>query len=222
MNRRWRLAHASTGASLATWLILHHLGRTYGSTRSERRQALPGDELVADAHIVATHATTIAAPPEQVWPWLLQMGWHRAGWYTARWVDRLLFPQNLPSADRIEPSWQQLEVGDFVPDGPPEAQCGFIVVEKEPLRHLVLRSTSHLPLSWRRRGIARVDWTWTFVLVPVIGGTRLVFRWRAHTWPCWLTVGAHAFVVPADLVMSRDMLHGIGSRVLDQQGPLPL
>ena len=93
MNRRWRLAHASTGAGLATWLILHHLGRTYGSTRSERRQALPGDELVADAHIVATHATTIAAPPEQVWPWLLQMGWHRAGWYTARWVDRLLFPR---------------------------------------------------------------------------------------------------------------------------------
>ena len=74
----------------AGWLTLHHLGRTYGSTRHERMHPLPGDGLVEDAQIVATHAVTLAAPPEEVWPWLLQVGWHRAGWYTARWVDRLL------------------------------------------------------------------------------------------------------------------------------------
>ena len=221
MSRQWRVAQVVTGGCLATWMTLHHFGRTYGSTRAEQRQSLPGDQLVTDARIVATHATTIAAPPEEVWPWLLQMGWHRAGWYTARWVDRLFFSQNLPSADRLVTRWQQLDVGDFVPDGPPDAKCGFMVVEKEPLRHLVLRSTSHLPLAWRRRGIARVDWTWSFVLVPVTGGTRLIFRWRACTWPGWLTVGAHVLVVPADFVMSRDMLHGIGSRVVARQGPWP-
>jgi hypothetical protein len=128
-------------------------------------------------------------------------------------VDRLFFPDNLPSADLGVPELQRLEVGDFVPDGAFDTLCGFVVVEKDPERHLVLRSTSHLPLSWRRRGIAGVDWTWAFVLVPVTDGTRLLFRWRAHTRPWWLTVGAHAFLLPADYVMSRSMLRGIARRV---------
>jgi len=80
-------------------------------------------------------------------------------------------------------------------------------------RHLVLRSTSHLPLSWRRHGIARVDWTWAFVLVPPCCGTRLVCRWRGCTSPWWLTLGTHALVLPADFVMLRDMLRGLSLRV---------
>jgi len=207
----------------AGWLALHRLGRTYGSTRDERVQPLPGDDLVEQAQLVATHAVTLAAPPEEVWPWLVQVGWHRAGWYTARWVDRMLFPCNWPSAERIVPELQHLDVGDFVPDGPPDTHCGFVVVEEAPDRHLVLRSTSHLPTSWRRRGIAGVDWTWTFVLVPVPGGTRLIFRWRARTRPWWLTLGAHSFLLPADYVMSRSMLRGIERRVAaEQQRPTPV
>jgi hypothetical protein len=200
-------------AGAATWAALHHLGHTYGATRHERLHALPGDEWVEDAQVVATHAVSLPAPPEEVWPWLLQVGWHRAGWYTARWVDRLFFPDNLPSADRIVPELQHLDVGDFVPDGAPDTLCGFVVVGEDPERHLVLRSTSHLPLSWRRRGIAGVDWTWAFVLIRQAGGTRLIFRWRAHTQPWWLTLGAHAFLLPADYVMSRSMLLGLASRV---------
>jgi hypothetical protein len=210
-------------AGAAGWLALHHRGRTYGSTRHERLHALPGDAYVEDAQIVATHAVSLAAPPEDVWPWLVQVGWHRAGWYTAHWVDELFFPQNRPSADRIVPELQHLDVGDFVPDGIPDSLCGFVVVEEVPQRHLVLRSTSHLPLSWRRRGIASVDWMWAFVLVEQPGGTRLMFRWRAHTRPWWLTVGAHAFLLPADYVMSRSMLRGIGRRVaVESQRPRPV
>ena len=208
-------------AGAAAWLTLHRLGRTYGATRQERLRALPGDKWVEDAQVVADHAITLAAPPAVVWPWLVQVGWHRAGWYTARWVDQLFFPSNLPSADRIVPELQHLEVGDFVPDGAFDTLCGFVVVEEEPERHLVLRSTSHLPLSWRRRGIAGVDWTWAFVLVPTSGGTRLLFRWRAHTRPWWLTLGAHAFLLPADYVMSRSMLRGIARRVAAAQRPTP-
>ena len=200
-------------AAVAGWATLHHLGRTYGSTRFERRHPLPGDDLVDDAGIMATHAITLAAAPEEVWPWLMQVGWHRAGWYTARWVDALLFPDNWPSADTIVPALQHLEVGDFVPDGPPETECGFVVAEMEPGHHLVLHSTSHLPLSWRVREIGSVDWSWSFVLTPVGDGTRLVFRWRARTSPWWLTVGAHALLLPADLLMSSDMLRGIAARV---------
>lgn len=176
---------------------------------------MPGDDLVSRAQVQVTRATTLPAPPAEVWPWLVQMGWGRAGWYTQPWVDRLLFPANRPSATAIMPDLQALEVGDFIPDGPAETECGFVVEALEPGRLLVLQSTSHLPLRWRQRGIASVDWTWVFSLRAVDGdrATRLVFRWRSRTSPLWLTVGVQGFVVPADRVMSRGMLRGLTRRV---------
>jgi hypothetical protein len=65
---------------------------------------LAGDEPLPEATALTTHAITIAAPPAAVWPWLAQMGWGRAGWYTYRWVDRLLFPANGPSANYLFPN----------------------------------------------------------------------------------------------------------------------
>lgn len=190
-------------------------GRTFGSTWAERISVMPGDDLVREPQISITHATTLPVPPDQVWPWLVQMGWGRGGWYTARLVDRLLFPANGPSADRIMPEHQTLKVGDRVLDGPPEAECWFTVVDVERERCLALRSQRHLPLSWRRSGRAHLDWTWVFALHPRDGGarTRLVFRWRAHTTPWWLTCTAQTLVVPADYVMSHSLFHGLRHRV---------
>jgi len=204
-------------AAAAGWVTLHRLGRTYGSTPEERRAALPGDEVVRRPQVVATHATTIPAPPDQVWPWLMQVGWHRGGWYTPRWVDVLLFPDNAPSADRIL-GRPDLTAGDFVPDGAPDTGCGFVVRSVATDEHLVLESTTHLPPSWRRRGWAGLHWTWSFTLRPVDEGraTRLVFRWRARTRPGWLTLGAHLTIVPADLVMSRGMIRGLAQRATNR------
>jgi hypothetical protein len=208
----------AAAVGLGALVLLHELGRTYGATRAERRTPMPGDALVERPQTVATHAITIPAPPEQVWPWLAQLGWHRGGWYTPRWVDALLFPANAPSADLVLEEYQQVAVGDVIPDGPPEAQCGFVVREVRPGEALVLESTSHLPLSWRLRGLAGICWTWSFVLVPLpaagVTSTRLVFRWRARTKPAWLTAGAHLVVLPADFVMSWSMLHGLRERAL--------
>ena len=188
-----------------------------GATYTERRAAMAGDDVVEAAQLTITHATTLPSLPALVWPWIVQMGWGRGGWYTARVVDLLLFPANGPSADRILPEHQSHRVGDPVPDGPPETECWFTVVDVEEGRRLVLRSDSHLPLAWRRRGLAGVDWTWTFELRPVHTDgrvhTRLVFRWRARTRPFWFTVLVRLLVVPADLVMSRSMLHGLRRRV---------
>ena len=147
MRTRWKvLVGLATGEAL-----LIHLGRTYGSTALERRRPIPGDDVVRTPDVTTDHAITIDAPPAAVWPWLVQVGWGRAGWYTARWVDRLLFPANGPSADRIVPELQDIAVGTFIPDGPPETECGLHVVQLEPERALVLRSNSHLPRSWRDR-----------------------------------------------------------------------
>jgi hypothetical protein len=197
-------------ATAETGLI--HLGLTYGSTPAERHKSLPGDAVVAEPGVQTDHAVTIDAPPRDVWPWLVQMGWGRGGWYTARWVDRLLFPANGPSADRVVPHLQDLSVGSFVPDGPPGTGCGFRVMHLEPERALVLRSSSHLPASWRGR--ATLDWTWTFVLTPLDDGrrTRYHFRSRWVTYPWWFTLAGWLCVVPADFVMSRDMLRGVAHR----------
>jgi hypothetical protein len=193
---------------------LVHLGRTYGSTAAERATRIPGDDIIADPIVVTNHAITIDARPEYVWPWLVQMGWGRGGWYTARWVDRLLFPANGPTATEIAPELQSLEVGDFIPDGAPETKTGFIVEELVPNRALVLHSTSHLPASWREDNRARLDWSWVFHLMPIDAGrrTRYLFRSRWRTSPWWLTAGGWLGIVPADFVMSRDHLHGVKER----------
>jgi hypothetical protein len=194
--------------------LLIYLGRSYGSTARERMRSLPGDRIVAEPEVVTNHAITIEAAPESVWPWLTQMGWHRAGWYTARWVDQLLFPANWPSADRLIPELQNIKIGSFVPDGPPETKCGFVVEELNPGRTLVLRSTSHVPGSWRTKYGASLDWSWTFSLTPLDEGcrTRFHFRSRWMTKPWWFTLFGWLIVVPADFVMSRDMLHGVKER----------
>lgn len=211
MNRTMKAVMAGGAMS---YLSLQWLGRTWGSTRAERRRVLPGDEIVSSPSILTTHATTIDSPPSAVWPWLIQMGWHQGGWYTKRWVDRLLFPANWEAADRLMPEYRSRRVGDFIPDGPPESKCGFTIERVEPERCLVLHSTSHLPLSWRDRIGAGIDWTWVFVLDDVgAGRSRLIFRCRGVATPWWLRAAFKTIIIPADFVMSRQMLTGIKERV---------
>jgi hypothetical protein len=214
-RRSRHLWAAATAASVSVAVLAGQwLGRTAGSARAERRQLLPGDDLVDNPTVVTNHAVTIPAPPEQVWPWLVQMGWHRGGWYTARWVDRLVFPANWPSATRLISELQRpLQAGDHIPDGPP-GTAWFVVEHVDPPHLLVLHSTTHLPASWRARLGASIDWTWTFTLTPTReGGTRLLLRVRGQTRPWWLTAAYVAALVPADFVMAHGMLAGISLRV---------
>jgi hypothetical protein len=159
---------------------------------------------------VTDHAITIRGRPQGVWPWLVQMGWHRGGWDTYRWVDRLLFPANAPSAEEIRPELQGLREGDEIPDGPPESRCTFRVEAIEPGRLLVLRSRSHLPPFPRDRWLDRV---WTYSLRDAgPGRVRLHLRTRAALGPGWLAA-AYAASLWMDLVMARSHLMGIRERV---------
>ena len=217
-GHRWLWPIGALAGAVSVEAALIHLGRTYGSTAQERAMRLPGDGLVPNPKVVTNHAVTIDAPAEVVWPWLVQMGWGRGGWYTARWVDRLLFPANGPSADRIIPELQTLHIGDFIPDGPPATECGLVVEMLEPHEALVLHSTSHVPRSWRTK--ARADWSWAFVLTRLDDGgrTRFLFRSRWTTAPWWLTAAGWLGIVPADFVMSRDMLRGVKRRAEELAG----
>jgi hypothetical protein len=218
------------GAAVATAGALQVLGRTAGSTSAERRAHLPGDDLVTCPQLVTDHAITIDAPPEHVWPWLTQMGWHRGGYYTPRWVDRLLFPANLPSADRLDPHLvRDLHVGDTVPDGPP-GTAEYVVVEVDAPHTLVLRSTTHVPPGWDEKYDARIVWTWTMILAePRPGTCRLHLRVRGRMSPAWFAAFYAATIVPADLVMALGMLRGLrrraeqpGTMDARPRGPSPL
>jgi hypothetical protein len=211
MRARTAVSLAAVAGSYAT---VHHLGRTWGATPEERQRSVPGDEMVAGPKLQTTHAITIDAPPEAVWPWLMQMGWGRAGWYTYRWVDRLLFPANGPSAAAILPEYQQLQVGDHVPDGPPESNCFFTVEALEPARLLVLFSDSHLFGPMAERDEVTMAWAWTWQLTPIEGGrTRLLQRNNGRLTPAWAAAIYLATIVPADFLMARSHLRGIAQRV---------
>jgi hypothetical protein len=131
---------------------------------AERSWRIEGDDIVPDAHAQLTHATAIDAPPKDVWPWLLQMGCQRAGWYSWDVLDNA----RKRSADRIIPELQHLGVGDVLPWRPVGAE-GFKVLRIVPERALVLGSEAP---EW--------EGTWAFVLEPLGSSrTRLVTRYRA-------------------------------------------
>ena len=199
---------------LGGYAVAQVLGRRAGAIRAERRQPLPGDQIVAHPQLVTDHAITIGEPPEEVWPWLTQIGWHRAGFYTPRWVDRLLFPANQPSLDYLDPGLSRdLRPGDVIPDGPP-GTAWYVVRQAEPPRTLVLHSVSHVPAAWQREIGAAIDWTWCYQLTPGPGWTtRLHLRARGRTEPFLLTAAYLAAIPPADLIMAMGMLHGLRRRV---------
>lgn len=209
-----RRRHLAAGAALAAYVVLVRLGLTSGSRPDERRRVLPGDELIAEPSLVTHHATTLPAPPDEVWPWLTQVGWHRGGWYTPRWVDRLLFPDNWPSAEHLDPALvRDLRGGDTIPDGLP-GTAEFVVERAEPPHLLVLHSRTHLPPGWARRFGARLDWVWTFALAPEgPDRTRLLVRNRGWVRPWWLDLCYRAAIVPADHVMTRGMFRGLARRL---------
>ena len=212
MNKSKRIA-ALLMAGSAAYAEVQWLGRTHGATPQERRRVLPGDALCRDPQATTTHAITIDAPPRRVWPWLVQMGWGRGQWYTSRWVDRLLFPDNEPSAERLIPAWQDVAIGDRILDGPPDAHCAFVVADLAPNQHLLLHSREHLPPEWADKYGASIDWTWAFVLDHLPDDrTRLVIRSRLHLEPRWVEAFYLAVILPADFVMARQMLRGVKHR----------
>src|SRR5919198_3490657 len=130
----------------------------WGSTAEERALLLAGDELVADAE-QQTHAISIDAPPEAVWPWLVQMGQGRAGFYSHDRLERFV-GADIRNADEIHPEWQHLAVGDLVRTYRPIPRfepLGWLVTSIEPPRLLVV----HEP---ERAGI--INSSWAFALRP--------------------------------------------------------
>ena len=171
---------------------------TWGARDDEIAAKLPGDELLPDAGLVTTRAVTVDAPPEAIWPWLVQMGSGRGGAYTYDWIENLL-GLNMHSADEILPQYQRLQVGDELPMGP--GRPGMTVEVLDLPRTLAVQVTDQ-------------NWVWIFALVPDGESTRLISRNRIATsaLAAMSRLFYTVFMEPGSLVMERKMLLGIRQR----------
>ena len=189
----------------AAVMVMRPVFVQWGTTPDERRIALAGDEVhPRDATYRIDHAITVHAPASATWPWLVQLGQDRAGFYSYDWLERS-FGVRIKNADRIHPEWQQRAVGDTV----------------------VATQASYLggrfgALGWRvnalesERVIGLEKWG-TFVLVPVDSSTtRLIVRTRGaggSTALGFVFAPIDVFVFePAHFIMERAMLRGIRDR----------
>ena len=217
---------AITATAAAGFLVARREWRTWGIDPVEATRVLPGDDLVADASAVETRGIDLEAPPEAVWPWLVQMGYGRAGWYSYDTID-----MDQASSSVLDPDLPTPEVGDIMPTYP---GGGFVIKTIEPAQALVLytdreitaqqaadhpvgTASPNLRATGRFMDTATGDFaaSWSFVLEPTErGGTRLIERARARM---EAPAGAARVLRPilgfGVFVMMRRQLLGIRERV---------
>ena len=224
------LLSAVIASAIVYFAVVRPRVRTWGVDPGEEDLHLPGDDLIAEPSHTETRGIDIAAPPDKVWPWLVQMGFGRAGWYSYDAMD-----MKGSSASSIVPEFQALEVGDVVPTHP---GGGFQVKVIEPERALVLftdtelvkaqaeqaqaSGTDELPTPGLKVSGAMMSASypefsasWAFFLQPNgQDGTRLIERFRAKTpgsGPASAVLGE--IMGTGIVLMTRKQMLGIKERV---------
>jgi hypothetical protein len=209
--------------------------RAWGIDKSEAALKLPGDALVPDATSAETRGISIAAPPDAIWPWLVQMGYGRAGWYSYDALDN-----DNPSAKELLTTLPELRVGDVMPTHP---GGGFEVKVLEPNNALVLYSdtalvqsqaehaqaagTDQLPTNGLKvsGGLLSASFpdfaaSWAFYHEPKDDGTtRLMERFRARSPGEGVAAALIGEVMGTGiLLMTRKQMLGIKERVEREPG----
>ena len=178
----------------------------WGATDEEVQRTMPGDELNPNPKFLATRAITIEGKPEDIWPWLVQMGYRRTGFYGYDILENLGSPRGIWSADRILPEFQHFTVGDEVPISP---VAGMVFYAIEPNRYLIWS-------GYENGG----GFTWA--LYPVDEKhTRLVSRIRwSHNWRKPSQLPFDLFTEFTDHLSVRKILQGVKGRVEGRIEPM--
>ena len=191
---------AAVAASVGAAVVLRRWALRFGTTVDERLDTLPGDDQVPFPDLVATRAVTIAAAADRVWPWVVQIGQGRGGFYSYSSLENLV-GANIHNADRIASAWQDLHVGDQV-----------LLAQNMPLDVVHVDPGHALVLGGTDQPGSPVLFSWSFVLRGLPDGcTRLLVRERYGYVRPW----ARLVVEPTSLVsflMSQRMLRGIKER----------
>jgi hypothetical protein len=165
----------------------------WGASATEVAAAMPGDGLVPHARYRATRGITIAATPEEVWPWLVQVGCLRGGWYADDLLDNLAHP----STWQIVPGLQSLALGKLLPMAPtPSAATAFVVEDFRAPDWMLWRTPNS-------------SWAWQ---LTALSGNRTRLLTRLHACPDRTGVLATLLVEIGDFPMMRRMLRGIRAR----------
>lgn len=180
----------------------------WGATNQEVNRPMPGDELRPNPDFLATRAITIEDNPEKIWPWLLQMGYGRAGFYGYDILENLGSERGVRSAEEILPEYQELRPGDEVPISP---VVSLFFVEIEPNKYVIWSDMKEEYPS-----------AFTWALYPNgPNQTRLISRigWQYH----WTDPGSlllDIFTEFTDHLAVREILHGVKGRVEGEFQPL--
>jgi proline iminopeptidase len=215
MSKALQLASRAALLNVAYRVALRPRLARWGATDEEARESLPGDDILPAGAVTSTMATTIDAPPEDVWPWLVQMGCDRAGWYSHDLLDNA----GRPSADHIVDEWQRVSLGDRMSSDPTGKQRVWFTIEGiYPEHALVLRA----PIDLRTgrpydlagpRPRAYSDSTWAFVLEELPGSrTRLLARTRNDAWPAWRTLPFAVIGLPSHVFMQLRQFRNLARR----------
>jgi hypothetical protein len=167
---------------------------------------MPGDELDSHPTFLATRAITIDGTPQQIWPWLIQMGYTRAGFYGYDILENIGSPRGLESAATVIPEFQQFKVGDEVPISSAATMVFYAV---EPNRYLIWSG---------KEGMGGFTWA----LYPLDAGhTRLVSRIRwTHHWAQPGLLAFDMFTEFSDHLAVRKVLQGVKGRVENHIEPM--
>lgn len=199
-------AAARIGGHLLTGPLLRRSRSTWGATPEEVRATWPGDELLPDLTWTTTHAVTVRAAPEDVWPWIAQLGQGRGGLYSFERLENLIGCR-MTNTDRILPEHQDPAAAGQVRLHP---QAALTVARVVPGRDLVLLADPAAASA----GQHVTGGLWSFHLRPSPdGGTRLVERlsFRSGAGRLERLFTSAALVEPVSFVMSQEMLRNIAA-----------
>jgi len=191
---------ALLGASAALYILWFRRWQSrWGANDEELDLPLPGDDIVKSPSGTSTRAITIYAPPEDIWPWLVQMGKGRGGLYSYDWLDIAFGYLSEPSSRRVLPEFQDLQPGDVIPIGKDgRTEDDFYVHIVEPNRALVIGANDP---EFRNRV------SWAMVLVPIGSNeTRLIVRVSIRLDEGIKGAAMSAVMEPASFIMLRKQM----------------
>lgn len=213
MTRRWRGMVGIGAASVVVYRkLLRPWHECWGATDEEVDAQLPGDELTAEPAAQVTRGISIDAPAEDVWPWVIQIGADRGGFYSYDWLENS-FGLGIHSADEIVPEWQERAVGDLV-YGDAKGSGGWYVMEIRPKEALIVKVANLKTSRPLRRDEPPAFWefTWAFVLKEQENATtRLLVRERVG-FGSKISQFLMAPIGLVSFIMTRKMMHGIKAR----------